>query len=156
VKDGQADLDIGGRIALSENNFIDILLGAGYKWNRLQPDTKKYDVDLTSRAPFAKATIGYNHKFSTSTVRLEAGVRQTIQGNSELEYHGVYSEKLDIKDSTNPFVEVSYLFNQAGSIPVIASLYYNRFVYDLEGEFAVTDSTKQTRNEYGAKLGIAF
>ncbi|RKS16947.1 hypothetical protein BJ917_5094 [Pseudomonas sp. WPR_5_2] len=156
VKDAQADLDLGWRMALDTRNFIDILLGAGYKWNRFHPDSNKYDIDLTSRTPFAKAAIGYNHQFGTSTLRLEAGIRKFINGDSQLKLHGVNSENLDVKDSSNPFVELSVLFNRQGSIPLIASLYYNRFKYDLEGQFAVTDLDKQTRDEYGVKLGFVF
>lgn len=156
VKDGQADLDLGWRVALNARNFIDVLLGAGYKWNRFEPDSKKYDVDLTSRIPFAKAAAGYNHQFSSSTLRFEAGIRRTLNGDSQLKLHGVSSDTLDLNDTTNPFAELSLLFNQQGSIPLIASLYYNRFKYDLDGQFAVTDLDKQTRDEYGVKLGLVY
>jgi hypothetical protein len=156
VKDGQADLDLGWRTALDAHNFLDVLLGAGYKWNRFSPDNRKYDVDLTSRTSFAKAAAGYNHQFSTATLRLEAGVRRLINGDSQLKLHGVSSETLDLKDNTNPYVELSLLFNQQGTIPLMASLYYNRFNYDLDGRFAVTDLDKQTRDEYGIKIGVAF
>ncbi len=156
VTDGQADLDLGWRMALDAENFFDVLIGAGYKWNRYDPDFNKYDINLTNRTPFAKVAAGYNHAFSTSTLRLEAGVRKVINGNAQLEIHNVDSEEQDLKDTTNPFVELSWLFNQEGSIPVIASLYYNRFKYDLDGQFQLTDFDKQTRDEYGVKLGIVF
>ncbi|VVO23633.1 hypothetical protein [Pseudomonas fluorescens] len=156
VKDGQADLDLGWRIALDAFNFVDIVLGGGYKWNRFQPNFKKYDIDLTNRTPFAKAAAGYNHQFSTTTLRFEAGIRKAINGDAKLKIRGINSEKLDLKDSTNPFVELSFLFNQQGAIPVIASLYYNRFKYDLDGQFVVSPFDKQTRDEYGVKLGLAF
>lgn len=156
ITDGQADVDVGWRLALDERNFIDILLGGGYKWNQLRPDSGKYDIDLTSRTPFAKVSAGYNHQFSTAVLRIETGIRETVNSDSQLKIHGISSENLDLKNTTNPFVELSVLFNQQGPIPVIASLYYNRFNYDLDGQFAVTDFDKQTRNEYGAKLGIAF
>lgn len=156
VKDGQADLDLGWRIALNARNFVDILLGGGYKWNRFQPDFNKYDIDLTSRTPFAKAAAGYNYQFNTTTLRFEAGIRKAINGDSQLKLRGINSESLDLKDSTNPFVELSLLLNQHGAISVITSLYYNRFKYDLDGQFMVTDFDKQTRDEYGAKLGLVF
>jgi len=41
-------------------------------------------------------------------------------------------------------------------LPIIASLYYNRFNYDPEGQFDFSQYDKQIRNEYGAKLGIVF
>ncbi|CAI8838017.1 OMP_b-brl domain-containing protein [Pseudomonas sp. IT-P253] len=156
VKDGQADLDVGWRMAFDARNFMDVLLGGGYKWNRFEPDSDKYNIDLTSRTPFAKIAAGYNHQFNTTVLRFEAGIRRSINGDSQLKLHGISSENQDLKDSTNPYIELSFLFNQQGSIPVIASLYYNRFKYDLDGQFAVTDIKKQTREEYGAKLGLAF
>lgn len=156
VKDGQVDMDLGWRTDLNTRNFLDLLLGGGYKWNRFQPESNKYDIDLTSRTSFAKIAAGYNHRFNTTTLRFEAGIRRVINGDSQLKLHGISSESLDLKDSNNPFAELSFLFNQRGSIPVLASLYYNRFNYDLDGQFAVTDLDKQTREEYGVKLGLVF
>jgi len=156
MKDGQADLDLGWRTELNERDSIDLLLGGGYKWNQFQPDSNKYDIDLTSRTYFAKIAAGYNHRFTTTTLRFEAGMRRIINGESQLKIHGVNSESQDLKDNNNPFVELSFLFNQQGSIPVIASLYYNRFKYDLDGQFAMTELDKQTRDEYGVKLGLVF
>lgn len=156
VKDGQADLDLGWRFALNSSNFIDFLAGGGYKWNRFQPDSNKYDIDLTNRTSFAKAAVGYNHQFSTTIVRIEAGIRKGINGDAQLKIHGISSESLDLKNNTNPFIELSLLFNPHESIPVIASLYFNRFNYDVNGQFAATHLDKQTRDEYGVKLGIAF
>ncbi|MGE8063605.1 hypothetical protein [Pseudomonas sp. NPDC089569] len=156
VKDGQADLDLGWRVALDERNFIDVMLGGGYKWNRFEPDSKKYDIDLTNRTPFAKVSAGYNHQFSSATLRFEAGIRKTMNGDSRLKIHGIDSEDVDLKDSTNPFAELTLLFNQQGSLPLTASLYYNHFKYDLDGQFALTDFDKQTRDEYGVKFGVVF
>lgn len=156
VKDGQADVDLGWRVALDAHNTLDVLLGGGYKWNQLQPNSSKYDIELTNRTPFAKVVAGYNHQFSTSTLRLEAGIRKAINGDAQLELKGINSERLDLVDSTNPFVELSWLFNQQGSVPALASLYYNHFKYDLDGQFAMTDVDEQTRDEYGVKLGLVF
>jgi hypothetical protein len=156
VKESQVDLDLGWRVALDARNFVDVLIGAGYKWNRFEPDSTKYDVDLTSRTPFAKAAAGYNHSFSTATLRIEAGVRKAINGDSQLKIRGIDSENLDLKNTTNPFVELSLLFNQQGTIPLVATLYYNRFKYDLDGQFKMTDFDKQTRDEYGVKFGLVF
>jgi hypothetical protein len=156
VSDGQADLDLGWRLALDTENFLDVLIGAGYKWNRYDPDFNRYDINLTNRTPFAKLALGYNHAFSNSTLRLEAGVRQVIDGDSRLEINDVGSQELDLEDTTNPYVELSWLFNQQGSVPVIASLYFNRYEYETDGQFQFTDFDKQTRDEYGAKIGIVF
>ncbi|MDD2056455.1 hypothetical protein N5D52_18050 [Pseudomonas sp. GD03860] len=156
VKDAQADVDLGWRVALDDSNFIDALIGAGYKWNRFHPDYSKYDIELTSRTPFAKVAIGYNHQFDNATVRLEAGVRKTIDGDSRLEISRVGSDTLDLKDTSNPYAELHVLFNQQGDFPVVATLYYSHFKYDLDGQFLITNFDKQTRNEYGAKLGLVF
>lgn len=156
VKDLQADLDLGWRLALDANNFLDLLVGTGYKWNRFDPGYNKYDIELTNRSPFAKVAIGYNHQFDTAVLRLEAGARRSLQGEAQLDIQGVSNQTLDLQDSTDPYVELSLLFNQQGSLPIIASLYYNRFNYDPEGQFDFTHYDKQIRNEYGAKLGIVF
>ncbi|MNF92064.1 hypothetical protein D3C84_746970 [compost metagenome] len=73
-----------------------------------------------------------------------------------MEINDVGSQELDLEDTTNPFVELSWLFNQQGSVPVIASLYFNRYEYETDGQFQFTDFDKQTRDEYGAKIGIVF
>lgn len=156
IKDAQADLDLGWRVALDSSNFLDALIGAGYKWNRFYPDFNKFDVDLTSRTPFVKAAAGYNHQFDAVTLRLEAGVRRTVSGDTELNINGISSEELDLKDTNNPYVELHFLVNPNGAFPVIATLYYSRFKYDVDGQFARTDFDKQTRDEYGLKLGLVF
>lgn len=156
VKDAQADLDLGWRIALAERHSVDLLVGGGYKWNRLQPNNRKYDIDLTNRTPFAKVALGYNYRFDTATLRFEAGMRKLINGDSQLEIHGISNEKVDLKDGTHPFAEMSLLFNQDGMIPVIASLYYSRFEYELDGQFVMTPTDTQVRDEYGIKLGVSF
>lgn len=156
LKDGQADLDLGWRAQLSERHSLDVLLGAGYKWNRLQPNTSRYDIDLTNRTPFAKIAAGYNYRFNNATLRFEAGIRQVIEGDSQLEIHGISHEELDLKDTSNPFAELSVLFNQNGTVPILASLYYSRYDYELDGQFLMTDSDEQTRDEYGIKVGVSF
>ncbi|WP_339546769.1 hypothetical protein [Pseudomonas sp. RA_35y_Pfl2_P32] len=156
VKDLQADLDLGWRLALDANNFLDLLVGAGYKWNSFDPGYNKYDIELTNRTPFAKVAIGYNHQFDNSVLRLEAGARRSLEGDAQLEIQGVSNQTLDLQSSTDPYVELSVLFNQHGSLPIIASLYYNHFNYEPEGQFDFTQYDKQTRHEYGAKLGIVF
>lgn len=156
VKDVQADLDLGWRFAVDAHNAVDVLVGAGYKWNRFQPASKKYDIDFTSRTPFIKIAAGYNHSFDNATLRLEAGLRNTVNGDARLKISRIDSESDDLKDSTNPFVEVSLLFNQQGALPVLATLYYNHFKYDVDGTMKVSEFDRQTRNEFGAKIGIAF
>lgn len=57
VKDLQADLDLGWRLALDASNFLDMLVGAGYKWNRFDPGYNKYDIELTNRTPSPKLRL---------------------------------------------------------------------------------------------------
>ncbi|MNO94637.1 hypothetical protein D3C76_862590 [compost metagenome] len=156
LKDGQADLDLGWRLALSERHSVDLLLGAGYKWNRLQPNTSRYDVDLTNRTPFGKIAAGYNYRFNNATLRFEAGIRHVINGDSQLEIHGISREDVDLNDTNNPFAELSVLFNQDGAVPILASLYFSRYNYELDGQFVMADADEQTRDEYGLKVGISF
>lgn len=156
LKDGQADLDLGWRLALAERHSVDLLLGTGYKWNRLSPNTRRYDVDLTNRTPFAKIAAGYNYRFNNATLRFEAGVRQLINGDAQLEIHGLSSEDVDLKDTSNPFAELSVLFNQQGNVPILVALYMSRYNYELDGRFMMTDSDDQTRDEYGLKVGVSF
>lgn len=156
VKDLQADLDLGWRLALDASNFLDMLVGAGYKWNRFDPGYNKYDIELTNRTPFAKVAIGYNHQFDTAALRLEAGARRSLEGDAQLDVQGISNQTLNLQSSTDPYVELSVLFNSQGSLPIVASLYYNRFNYDPEGQFDFSQYDKQIRNEYGAKLGIVF
>lgn len=156
VKDGQADVDLGWRVAFDPINSIDVLFGAGYKWNRFNPASSKYDIDLTSRTPFAKVTTGFNHQFNTAVLRIEAGVRQVINGDSQLNVHGISNQTLDLQDTTNPFIELSLLFNRQGSLPAVVSLYYNHFNYDFDGQFVLAHLNRQTRDEYGAKIGLVF
>ncbi|KIY37601.1 hypothetical protein TZ03_26880 [Pseudomonas sp. 10-1B] len=156
LKDGQVDLDLGWRTGLGERHSLDVLLGAGYKWNRLEPNTSRYDVDLTNRTPFAKVAAGYNYRFNNATLRFEAGIRQVVDGDAQLKIHGLSHEEVDLKDTSNPFAELSVLFNTRGSVSILASLYYSRYDYELDGQFVMTDSDKQTRDEYGVKVGISF
>lgn len=156
VKDAQVDLDLGWRVALDARNSVDLLAGGGYKYNRFAVDIDSYDIDLISRTPFAKLAAGYNHRLNDTTVRVEAGARMAINGDTQLKIDSINSERVDLQNRTNPFVEVTFLFNQQGELPIFASLYYNRFKYDLDGAFAIDDLGKQTRDEYGAKVGVTF
>lgn len=62
----RADLDLGLRAALSTNNYVDLIVGGGYDWGRIEQDdvdlglSGDEDVKLTTRSPFAKACVGYN------------------------------------------------------------------------------------------------
>src|SRR5690606_19443661 len=59
-KSAMAELDLGARAALSANNYVDLLVGAGYDWGRTEQDDVtvgifEEDVQLTTKSPFAKA-----------------------------------------------------------------------------------------------------
>ncbi|HKS14333.1 MAG TPA: hypothetical protein VJS90_14990, partial [Pseudomonas sp.] len=114
------------------------------------------DTTLTAKSPFAKAALGYNHQFDNATLRLEVGARRTLDGRATLDIDDAGSDRVDLKDQTNPFAELSLLMNQNGSLPVHASVYYTRTDYDLEGGSPVTDNTRLKRDEYGFKLGLVF
>ena len=156
LKEGQADLDLGWRAALDARNFVDVLVGGGYSWTRYEPEIDDYDTKLTTKSPFAKAAIGYNHQFDDMTMRVELGARRTIDGKVKLKVDDVGSDTVDLKDRTNPYAEVSLLMNQKGSLPVMAGVYYTRTEYKLDQDSDVADNTKLKRDEYGVKVGIAF
>ena len=71
LKDGQADLDLGWRAALDARNSVDVIVGGGYSWTRYELDSNDYDLELTSKSPFAKAALGYNHQFDDMTLHEE-------------------------------------------------------------------------------------
>jgi len=156
LKDGQGDLDLGWRAALDSRNFVDVIVGGGYSWTRYEPDSTVYDIKLTSRAPFAKVALGYNHQFEAATMRIEAGVRRTIESDAKITIRGEGSDTVDLKDRTNPYAEVNFLFNQQGSLPIVAGVYYTHTDYKLNGDSDLADNTELKRDEFGAKVGIAF
>lgn len=45
-----------------------------------------------------------------------------INGDTQLKIDSIYSERVDLQNRTNPFVEVTFLFNQQGELPIFASL----------------------------------
>lgn len=156
VKEAQADLDIGYRLAVDSINYIDATIGGGYIWNRYEPQADDLDIKLTNKAPFAKAALGYNHKFNDTTMRIELGARHTIDGKAKLKADDFDSDSVDLKDRTNPYAEVSFLMNQSGQLPVYAAAYYTYTEYKLDGDSNLSSDTKLKRDEYGIKLGLAF
>lgn len=156
LKDGQADLDLGWRAALDARNSVDVIAGGGYSWTRYELDSNNEDLELTSKSPFAKAALGYNHQFDDMTLRVEAGARRTLDGRAKIKVAGLGSDTVDLKDRTNPYAEVSLLMNQKGDLPVVAGLYYTRTEYKLDEDSEVADNTRLKRDEYGVKVGIAF
>ena len=156
LKEAQADLVLGWRAALDARNFVDVIVGGGYSWTRLEPELNDLDTKLTYKSPFAKAALGYNHQFDTSTLRVEVGARQTIDGRARLKVEHFGSDSVDMKDRTNPYAEVSLLMNQQGDMPIQAGVYYTRTEYKIDEDSPVVDNTKLKRDEFGVKVGMAF
>lgn len=156
LKEAQADLDLGWRAALDARNFVDLSVGGGYSWTRFEPEINDLDTRLTYKSPFAKAALGYNHQFDSSTLRVEVGARHTIDGRARLKVDDYGSDSVDMKDRTNPYAEVTLLMNQKGGMPVQLGAYYTRTEYKLDEDTPVADNTKLKRDEFGVKVGLAF
>ena len=156
LKEAQADLDLGWRAALDARNSVDMIIGGGYGWTRFEPEINDLDTELTLKSPFAKAALGYNHQFDTSTLRLEVGARRSMDGRARLKVDGFGSDSVDMKDRTNPYAEASLLMNQQGAMPINAGVYYTRTEYKIDEDSPVADNTKLKRDEFGLKVGLAF
>jgi len=155
-KDARLGLDLGWRVALDARNFADVIVGAGYAWQRFELVSHRRDTDLTYKSPFVKAALGYNHQFDTATLRLEGGVRYAVGGEAKLDVDGFDDETSDTKDRANPYAEITLLMNQQGDFPIQAGLYYIQTKYELDDESLAADNTELKRDEYGVKLGMAF
>ena len=156
LKEAQADLDLGWRAALDARNSVDLSVGGGYSWTRFEPSDDDFDVELTGKSPFAKAALGYNHQFDSSTLRVEVGARRTLDGRAKIKVDDIGSDTVDLKDRTNPYAEVSLLMNRNGGLPVHAGVYYTRTEYQLDEDSDVADDTKLKRDEFGVRVGLAF
>jgi len=156
LKEAQANLDLGWRAALDARNFVDVIVGAGYAWTRFEIEGRRLDSDLTYKGPYAKAALGYNHQFDAATLRVEAGVRRSIDGKVKLDVERLGSDRADMRDRTNPYAEISLLMNQQGDFPIYAGVYYTRTNYELDEDTLLADNTELKRDEYGVKLGISF
>ena len=156
LKEARADLDLGWRAALDARNFVDVIVGGGYSWTRFEPEINDLDTTLTFKSPFAKAALGYNHQFDTSTLRVEVGARHAMDGRARLKVDGFGSGNVDMKDRTNPYAEVSLLMNQNGDMPINAGVYYTRTEYKIDEDSPIADNTKLKRDEFGVKVGLAF
>ncbi len=154
--EGQFDVDLGLRAALQGDNYVDVIVGGGYAWSRFEPDGSS-DVELTTKGPFAKAAVGYNHKFSSTTMRFEAGARYTIDGETKLDVDDVGGDTVDLEDRAHPYAELSFLWKQGyRGLPVMASVYYTQTRYELDEAYDVAGDTELKNDEIGFKLGLAF
>lgn len=155
LKDAQADLDLGWRAALDARNFVDVIVGGGYGWQRYEPDTE-LNVEMSSKSPFAKAALGYNHQFDEVTMRVEVGARHTFGSRAKIKVDEFGSDTIDLKDHTNPYAEVSLLMNQNGDLPIMAGVYYVRSEFKADEDSDVLDNTRLKRDEFGVKVGLSF
>lgn len=155
VKSGRIELDLGGRMALSQNNYVDLLVGAGYDWDRYEYDGvsiagSKVRSKIDSKTPQAKLALGYNYLTPAMTARLEAGARYSIDGRTRVKVEG-FSERVDMKDKVNPYAELSVVWNKGvRNLPVITSLYYEQ----TRNEFRGGSDTKLKQEEVGLRLGL--
>lgn len=156
VRDLQADLDFGLRAAIDSINSLDIIIGGGYNWSRLEPDADDLDVKLTTRSPFAKAAIGYNHRFTDATLRAEIGARRSINADGHVKISQYTSDGVDLKDKTSPYIELGLLLNQNGKLPLYLGSYLTYTEYDSNDIASLGDDVKLKRGEAGLKVGLAF
>ncbi|CZT30111.1 outer membrane beta-barrel protein [Pseudomonas cerasi] len=156
VRDGQADLDLGFRTSIDATNYVDFIVGGGYDWNRFEPDADDLGLKITTRSPFAKAGLGYNHKFSDSTFRAELGARRTINADAHVKVSGATSDSFDLKDRTSPYLEVGMLLNQHGQLPFYVGGYATYTEYKPDSDSPLADDVKLKRGEAGFKAGLSF
>ena len=157
VKSARIELDVGARAALSANNYVDVVVGVGYDWDRYEYDGyrvlgAKERLYVDSKTPQAKAAVGYNYLNRNVTARLEAGARYSIDGRTKLEFAG-FDERVDMKDKANPYAELTVLWNKGiYNRPVTTALYYEQTRHELKGG---ADS-KLKQEEVGLKVGLQF
>lgn len=157
VKSARIELDIGARAALSANNYVDVLIGAGYDWDRYEYDGirvlgAKERLYLDSKTPQVKAAVGYNYLTRHSTTRLEAGARYSIDGRTKLDFLNV-DERVDMKDKVNPYAELTVLWNKGiYNRPVSTALYYEQTRHELKG----ASDSKLKQEEVGLRVGMQF
>nr|WP_298166711.1 hypothetical protein [uncultured Pseudomonas sp.] len=155
-KSAQAELDVGARAALSTHNYVDIVLGGGYGWGRIEQDGANFgfpgeDIQQTTKLPFAKAGLGYNYMTPSYTMRLEVGARYSIDGRIKVEIVDV-SNSFDLENKVNPYGELSFLWNKGiNNLPISTSLYYMQTRYRVED-----DNSELKQEQFGLKVGLAF
>lgn len=157
VKDKQAlvEADVGYRMDLGNRNYIDGIVGAGYKHSKLD-DTKGNDIRLTTKSPFAKAGVGFNHQGDTVLTRLEVGTRYNIDAETKVKVQHIGSTTVDLKDKYNPYAELNFMWDKGyNDLPLTAGVYYTKTNYELKDKYHVAN-TKLKNDEFGVKVGLAF
>jgi len=156
LRDFQGDLDLGWRMPLGSRDALDVIGGAGYSRSRYTSSVDRRDSEMINRSPFLKAALGYTHRFDSATVRLEAGVRRMTRDGLKFKVDGRDAAVGDQKGRANPYVEANFLFNTQGSLPIAAGVYYTPSGHQLKINDGLATKAKPQRNEFGAKVGIAF
>lgn len=155
VKSGRIELDLGARAALSTNNYIDFVVGAGYDWDRFEYDGlyvngSKTRVRLDNKTPQVKAGLGYNYLNNNFTARLEAGTRYSLDGRSKVKV-GQFNDTVDMEDKFSPYAELSVLWNKGiRNIPVITSLYFEQTRSEMKG----SSDAELKQDEFGLRVGL--
>ena len=62
VTDAFTDLDLGLRAALSSNNYVDVLVGGGYDWGRIEQDDVRIYIDADSFPLVAGTRIDFSRQ----------------------------------------------------------------------------------------------
>lgn len=157
VKDKQAQIeaDVGYRMDLGNRNYIDGIVGAGYKHSQVD-DTKGHDVRFTTKSPFVKAGVGFNHQGDSVLSRLEVGTRYNVDAETKIKVQHLNSTTVDLKDKYNPYAELNFMWDKGyNDLPLTAGLYYTKTNYQLKDKHHVAN-TKLKNDEFGVKLGLAF
>lgn len=158
VKDKQAQIeaDVGYRMDLGNRNYIDGIVGAGYKHSRVD-DTKGNDVRVTTKSPFVKAGVGFNHQGDSVLTRLEVGTRYNVDAESKIKVQNVGgSTTVNLKDKYNPYASLDFMWDKGyNDLPLTAGVYYTKTNYQLKDKYYVAN-TKLKNDEFGVKLGLAF
>lgn len=154
-KEAVAEADVGYRLDLGNRNYIDGIVGAGYRYSKVD-DTKGNDVRFTTKSPFAKAGVGFNHKGDTVLTRLEVGTRYNINSETKVKVQHLGSTTVDLKDKYNPYAELNFMWDKGyNDLPLTAGLYYNKINYQLKDKRDISN-TKLKNDEFGVKVGLAF
>ena len=111
---------------------------------------------FTTKSPFAKAGVGFNHKGDTVLTRLEVGTRYNINSETKVKVQHLGSTTVDLKDKYNPYAELNFMWDKGyNDLPLTAGLYYNKTNYQLKDKRDISN-TKLKNDEFGVKVGLAF
>lgn len=154
-RQAQIEADVGYRMDLGNRNYIDGIVGAGYKQSRVD-DTKGTDVRFTTKSPFVKAGLGFNHQGNSVLTRLEVGTRYNVNAESKIRVQHLGSKTVDLKDKYSPYASLDFMWDKGyNDLPLTAGVYYTKTNYQLKDKYHVAN-TDLKNDEFGVKLGLAF